>query len=697
MRAGDGLMSVTRQVVPGHFEVVHEKSALIFHYRVQVDVLDASLNTVASKAKYGQLQITLKGCDQIQDAGEVADAIIGRYGKVPESRRMQLVKAINDLRGKQSSARSATPGPDKESARQATRTAPASISRSESMTGMSKEQVDEMLRDALEKIHWGQEKECYETLQGLVEISELDRNLTLIIQHDPLMNTLINGLKKFAASSLSACTRILVIFERMSYFQNFMERLAKFKIGSMCLSLLHAQVALANVAVQNFEKDKLAAYMKQQNQLLKLDVSMLFNLSENPSTMRKMVNKDIVSGLVALLERRNSELLCLCLKFLRKIAMVPVNWSDVPYETILPVLVKSVFRWSQMPQDGEGRSKHVAVLRDGVELLYTFACHPETMEDFKQMNIFEEVTKLAQIPELRGQLMRVYYRCSMADGSYGAFHKSSLLNMLIASATSDCDERMIALVILMNLSTDRECANTIAKSPVFTSKNLKNIFIQATTKVSDESKVLLKLIRNVADNQPDLIKGFDEEIVKACAQNSDSQETLCDVYAVANRAKMNSERAKFFAGQDAFIKQIITILKDKHALPQLHLEVLMFVSAIVLYSVPAQVLDKLKIVDLVVQLFLLHKSELDIQAQCLFTFYRFVCHTNTRNSLISHSEIIDAVIQNSASKNSVLNQIGNAVLDALVTFEKSYADKIKSPRFNAFNQEWLQTMSGNHK
>ena len=687
--------NVTRQVVPCDFEVIHDRSAIIFHYRIQVDVLDANMQPVGSRAKHSQVQITLRGADAIQDASAVADAICTRYG-IPDSKRPQLLLAINELRGKPASTRSVTPNVDKESARQVTRTAPATSARNDN-SGMSREQVEDLLRDALEKIHWGQEKECYETLQTLAEIAELDRNLVLIIQHDPLMNTLINGLKKFAASSLAACTKILVIFERMSYFQHFMERLAKFKIGSMCLSLLHAQVALANVAVQNFDKEKLSAYMKLQNQLLKLDVSMLFNLSENPSTMRKMVNKDIIGALIPLLERRNSDLLCLILKFLRKIAMVPVNWSDVPYETILPSVIKNVFRWSQMPHDGDGRSKHVAVLKEGVELLYTFACHAETMEEFKNANAFEEVTKLAEIPELRGPLMRVYYKCATSGAPVGAFGKSSLLDMLIASATSDCEERMIALVILMNLSTDRECASRIAKSSVFTSTNLKNIFVQATATEKEENGVLLKMIRNVADNQPELIKGFDEEIVKACAQNRNNEECLCDVFAVANRAKMNSDRAKFFAGKDAFIAQIIEILKDTTALSQLHLEVVMFVSAIVLYSVPAQVLEKNRIVDHIVQLFLLHKNEPDIQAQCLFTFYRFICHTNTRNSLIAHSEIVDAVIQHSAARNAVLNQIGNAVLDALVTFEKSYAEKIKAPRFNAFNQDWLQSMAADQK
>ena len=76
----------------------------------------------------------------------------------------------------------------------------------------------------------------------------------------------------------------------------------------------------------------------------------------------------------------------------------------------------------------------------------------------------------------------------------------------------------------------------------------------------------------------------------------------------------------------------------------------------------------------------------------MFCFYRLICHTETRKSLISHSEIINNIIIHSGSKNIVINSIANNVLDALITFDKEWNEKIKKPRFIAFNNEWIQNI-----
>jgi hypothetical protein len=515
----------------------------------------------------------------------------------------------------------------------------------------------------------------------------------LIIQQEPLINTLINGLKTFAASSLPACIKIVSIFERMSFFQNFIDSLGKFKIGSMVLSLLHAQVALKNLADRNMAKDKMAAYLKSQNQLLKLVVSLLFNLSENPSTMRKMVNKDIVTALVAVLDRRNADLLILSLRFLRKIAIVPVNWSDIPYDQICIAIIQNIFRWGDI-RSAEGRSKRITVLREAVELLYAFAFHFDAIETLKGSGVFEGIGKLVDIPELRSQLIRMFYKCSVADGNDEAFRNENILNLLITASTTECEERMISLVVLSKLSLDRECSATIAKSPIFTADNLRNMFIHATGAQTGENKVLLKLIRNIADSQPELIKGFDAEIVAACARNSGKPDTLVDIVALANRAKINSDRAKFFVSQPGFVQLIVGILGDPNAIPQLQLESIMFVSSLVLYSATAQVLRKMKIVDVLVAVFTNLPDELDIQTQCLFAFYRLISHSDTRAELLKHQEIVEAVIRHSRSHNGILNGIANSVLDAMVTFDKSSAERLKGPRFDAFNHEWLQGLNG---
>lgn len=692
----DGYYNITRQVLPGEFEIAPQACAIIVHYAIQVDVLDSQYNLVANRTKQKQITITFSGLTPSSDIEEIADSLIGQSDFLPETKRAALLKCLNDLRnqikGTPAAMPSSTSQPlSKKPSTPPTSTAPKSESAPQLALTLSKAEVDNLLHDALQKIHWGDDQECYKTLLSLVQIAQYDRNLQLIIQHEPLMNTLINGLKKYAASSLASCICIMEIFEKMSYFRNYQENLARFKIGAMSLSLLHAQVALTNVADQNLDKVKLREYLKSQNTLLKLVVSLLFNLGENPSAMRKMVNKDIVTPLRILLKRKSAELVIISLQFLRRIANVNVNWSDIPYDEIIESVVQNVFRWNPDATD-EGRNKIIGILKEGIELLFTFSFHSETIDEMKSKGVFESLSKLCKIGELRNQMVKFFYNCSQAEDSDEAFRNEDLLNLLIASTTSNCEERMIALVILMKLSMDKECALTIAKSPVFTTQNLKTMFVQATQKQTNENKILLKLIRNVADNQPDLVSGFDGEIITACVGNASNQDALCDIFAVSSRAKMTSDRAKFFTGDKKFVKLILQILSNQRSIAQLHLECVMFVSSVVLYSAPAGVLGKENIVDRIVDVFMWHEDDIDMETQCLFAFYHFICHTATRNALISHQEIVDKIIQDSASKNHVLKSIANSVLEALVTFDKEWSDKIRRPRFIAFNQEWLQAI-----
>jgi hypothetical protein len=400
-----------------------------------------------------------------------------------------------------------------------------------------------------------------------------------------------------------------------------------------------------------------------------------------------MVNKDILTPLAALFDRRNADLLILTLRFIRKIATVPVNWAAVPYEDIPPSIAKYIFRWGQMTS-AEGRAKRIAVLREGLELLHVFAFHAEAIAIVKQDSIFEGLTPLVDIPELRSQLIRIFYRCSVGETSDEVFRRDKVVNMLITATTIDCDERMVALIILSKLSLDREISLSIGKSPLFTPENLKGMFANATTNDNEGTRILLTLISNVADNQPELVRGFDAEIAAACVQNRD-QPILVEIFAIANRGKMNSDRAKFFIAQEAFVQVLFEVFANENAPPQLHLECVMFVSALVLYSAAAQALGKRGIVEIIIRVFLTHSEDLDVQAQALFVFFRLACHSETRAALLARPEVVELVIKDSISKNSVVNSIANSVLDAIVTFDRQSAERLRVPRFDAFNHEWL--------
>ena len=97
--------------------------------------------------------------------------------------------------------------------------------------------------------------------------------------------------------------------------------------------------------------------------------------------------------------------------------------------------------------------------------------------------------------------MRITYQSTISAENYACFRKSNFLDFLIYTATSDGPDHAISLVILMRLSSDKECSQMISQSPVFTSQNVKKMFVEAANNANADSAILLHLIRNIADHR----------------------------------------------------------------------------------------------------------------------------------------------------------------------------------------------------
>jgi hypothetical protein len=506
----DSCYTVSRQVIPGEFEPCPQNSSIIVHYKIQVDVVDSRYTLVATRTQDKQIQINFTGLTPSSDVAEIADSLIGQSDLLPERRRASLLKALTELKAEMGRPQTlSTPIDTSPRGQKAPKSAPPKRPETASQVAvtLSKSEVDRLLNDALRDIHFGEELTCIKTLEDLSNLAQYDRNLSLIIQHEPLMNTLINGLKKFASSSLPACIYIVGIFEKMSYFSNYQESIARFKIGAMSLSLLHAQVALASVAAKSLQAQARSQYLSTQNQLLTLVISLLFNLAENPSAMRKMVNKDVVGPLTQVLRRSSPDLVSISLRFLRKISNVPVNWQDVTFDVIISYIATRVFKWKY--DRPELRVSIVSTFREAVELLYSFSFHPESIAEFKKCEVFSTLAGLSALQEIRAPMIKFFYKCAMAENLDEYFRNTELLNLLIATTTVRCDERTIALVILAKLSADREIASVISQSDIFSADHLRLMFVQATERQTAENRLLLKMIRNIADHQSSFVEGFE--------------------------------------------------------------------------------------------------------------------------------------------------------------------------------------------
>lgn len=91
----------------------------------------------------------------------------------------------------------------------------------------------------------------------------------------------------------------------------------------------------------------------------------------------------------------------------------------------------------------------------------------------------------------------------------------------------------------------------------------------------------------------------DAELLAACLRLGRSDEDLADIVAVINRAKMTADRTKYFTNQRPFLDMLASLLENSRAEPQLHLEIVLFVSSVSLFVDAAKAKLKCTLVRLV--------------------------------------------------------------------------------------------------
>ena len=273
---GESQFFLSKTMEPGDFVLVPDEDSILVNYEITVTVYDNKNTPIVKRNKSKKFKITINGLTASSNLMDILDSLIGQTPLLPDNRSSDLYKCLIDM---QSRIYDQKPMLQKQIPTKPKNIAPSlnkSTASQDLAFKLSKKEVDSILHNAIHKIHFGNEEEERLTLQSLVDLADHERNLTMIIQHEPLMNTLINSMKKYAKDSLVLCTSIMSIFEKMSYFRNFHSDMSRYKIGLATLNLFHSLIYLAQIAGKEMPKDKLAEFLKVQNGLLKLIVSLLF-------------------------------------------------------------------------------------------------------------------------------------------------------------------------------------------------------------------------------------------------------------------------------------------------------------------------------------------------------------------------------------------------------------------------------------
>jgi hypothetical protein len=163
------------------------------------------------------------------------------------------------------------------------------------------------------------------------------------------------------------------------------------------------------------------------------------------------------------------------------------------------------------------------------------------------------------------------------------------------------------------------------------------------------------------------------------------------VLSIVNCAKVTPEGARAMIGAAPVVQILIDTLRNSSK-TLLHIEIVSFFSTVCVSDEVANNLNRLGIVDLLVNTILSCPDDVDMQVQCLFAFYRMMPYDDPRVRLLRRTEIFPVIARAASSQNEGVSRIGCELVEAIEVFDPGLAENLRFPIFDTFNGEWIEAI-----
>jgi len=187
--------------------------------------------------------------------------------------------------------------------------------------------------------------------------------MEIMLEHETLFGTVSRTLRDDYKKSIELSLYLLNIFQAYSNFTQFHEFLITSQIGDTTMKIIDHEIKRYVVRVKEFkeksinlekmkgsekyeeaaaelrkDEKKLANIIKKQEKVLFVAYHLLLNLAEDLQIERKMKNRQIISLLIAMIERNNPDLLFIVLNFLKKLSIFGENKNEMKDQNIIEKL-----------------------------------------------------------------------------------------------------------------------------------------------------------------------------------------------------------------------------------------------------------------------------------------------------------------------------------------------------------------------
>lgn len=190
--------------------------------------------------------------------------------------------------------------------------------------------------------------------QSILYLCLSNENMEIMLEHETLFGTVSRTLRDDYKKSIELSLYLLNIFQAYSNFTQFHEFLITSQIGDTTMKIIDHEIKRYVVRVKEFkeksinleklkgsekyeeaaselrkDEKKLANIIKKQEKVLFVAYHLLLNLAEDLQIERKMKNRQIISLLIAMIERNNPDLLFIVLNFLKKLSIFGENKNEM--------------------------------------------------------------------------------------------------------------------------------------------------------------------------------------------------------------------------------------------------------------------------------------------------------------------------------------------------------------------------------
>ncbi|XP_048063072.1 kinesin-associated protein 3a isoform X1 [Megalobrama amblycephala] len=680
----DDARYLKRKYKGGSLDVHPTEKALVVQYEVEATILGEMGDPMLGERKECQKIIRLKSLNSNTDIASLARKVVEECRLISPSRLPEVEQLLFYLQNRKKSA-------EKKEKKQIK---PRDLTPFEGME-LDEEANINSIDDYVELLY----EDIPEKIRGATLILHLARNpdnLEELLQNETALGALARVLREDWKQSVDLATTIIYVFFCFSSFSQFHGLITHYKIGALCMSIIEHELKRYDLWQDELQKKKKAGdddpdnqnlkkeyekalkkyhgLLTKQEQLLRVALYLLLNLSEDTRTELKMRNKNIVHLLVKTLDRDSEELLVLVVSFLKKLSIFLENKNDMAEVDTVEKLAKLV------------PCEHEDLLNVTLRLLLNLSFDTGLRSKMVEVDLLPRLTALLGDEAQRQIAMCILYHISMDDRFKSMFAYTDCIPQVM-KMLFDCGEERIDAELIsfcINLAANKRNAQIMCEG------NGLKMLMKRALKLKDP--LMMKMIRNISQHDGPSKNLFIDYVGDLAAQIGlkEEEEFVIECLGTLSNLTIPDLDWELVLKEYNLVPYLKDHLKPGSAEDDLILEVVIMIGTVSMDDSCAVMLAKSGIIPALIELLNAQQEDDEFVCQIVYVFYQMVFHQATRDVIIKETQAPAYLIDLMHDKNAEIRKVCDNTLDIIAEYDVEWGKKIQSEKFRWHNSQWLE-------